>query len=270
MSKIHPTAIVSREATLADDVTVGAYSIIKGAVDVGAGTVIEEHCHIHGQTRIGQDCRIGPTAFVGLAPQHTRADPNAGQLIVGDRVIMREMVSVHRSITAGPEHATRIGSDCFLMGATHVGHDSILGTGVIMANGAAMGGHCQIGDRAFIGGAVAIHQFVRIGRLALIGANETVTQEVPPFAAMRFGGLKGYNAVGCRRADLSQQSLHAIRAAFRCLRKNRLVTHAVQEIQQTVVCIPEIEELLAFIHTTKRGMIPAVNRRAPQRDEIDA
>jgi UDP-N-acetylglucosamine acyltransferase len=268
MPRIHPTAIVSHEAVLADDVSIGAFSIIKGEVHIGAGTVIHEHCHVHGRTRIGRDCQIGPTAFVGLPPQHLRANPEVGQLIIGDRVTIRETASIHRSITEGEEHATRVGSDCLIMVAAHVGHDCALGKSVILANAVAMGGHCTVGDQAYIGGAAAIHQFVRIGRLALVGANETVTQEVPPFSAVRFAGLKGYNAVGCRRSGMRRESIHSIRAAFRCLHNHRLTANAILEIQQTLIRTPEIEELLSFIQTSKRGIVPPAARRCKILDPV--
>ncbi len=268
MSKIHPTAIVDCEARLADDVSIGAYSIIKGAVTIASGTIVHENCHVHGRTEIGRDCRIGPNSFVGLPPQHMRADPDVGQLVIGDRVIIRETASVHRSTVAGIEHATRLGDDCFIMVGSHVGHDCVLGHSVIMANGAALGGHCVIGNQAYIGGAAAVHQFVRIGRLALIGANETVTQEVPPFAAVRFAGLKGYNAVGCRRAGISRGSLHAIRAAYRCLHSHRLTANALTEIRETVSNVPEIQELLGFILTTTRGIVPPTSRRVPSYEQV--
>jgi len=152
MSSIHPTEIVDPAAQLADDVQVGAYSIIKGPVNVGPGTVIHEHSHLHGQTTIGSHCQIGPAAFVGLQPQHLRADLEIGQLVIGDHVIIRETATIHRATTAGEGHATRIGSHCFIMGGVHIGHDCVLGDHVIAANGVLLGGHCEIGARAFLGG----------------------------------------------------------------------------------------------------------------------
>lgn len=270
MAHIHPTAIVSPRAVLADDVVVDAYSIIKGEVHVGGGTIIHEHSHLHGRTVIGRDCQIGPTAFVGLPPQHQRADPNIGELVIGDRVTIRETASVHRSIVAGSENATRIGDDCYLMAGTHVGHDCVLGHSVIMANLSMMGGHCHIGDRVYLGGGSALHQFTRVGRLALIGAHETITQEVPPFSAVRFAGLKGYNAVGCRRAKMSQESICAIRAAYRCLQSHRLTSHAIDQIRATVAWLPEVQELVEFLLTTKRGIVQSPDFRRPlETEEID-
>jgi len=268
MANIHPTALVDPRAELASDVMIGAYAIIKGAVHIGTGSVIHEHTHVHGRTYIGERCEIGPTAFVGLKPQHLRADPNIGELVVGNDVTIRETTTVHRSITAGREHATRIGDKCFIMGGVHIAHDCDLGQSVILANGVLLGGHCQIADRAFLGGGCALHQFVRVGRLAIIGGNEAVTQDVLPFAAIRDRGMRGYNAVGCRRAGMTRESIHAIRAAYRSLHSHRLIDRAVEEIRRSVTDVPEVRELRDFIVSSKRGIVPSVAGRRSVFDEI--
>jgi len=258
MREIHPTAIVDRRAELADDVTVGAYSIIKAGVIVGPGTVIHEHCHLHGSTTIGQRCRIGPAAFVGLAPQHKKYVGSVTRAIIGDDVIIRETASIHRSVYPDPESATRVGSRCMFMAGSHVGHDCVVGDEIVMANCSGLGGHCVVGNRAFLGGGAMIHQFVRIGRLAIVSGNEAITHDVPPFSAARYRGLKAYNAVGCKRAGMSHETIHAVRAAFYCLHKNRTLPAAMAAIRNTVPMLPEIEELLEFLSTTKRGILGSV------------
>jgi UDP-N-acetylglucosamine acyltransferase len=268
MSTIHPTAIIDPRAELAEDVTIEAYSIISGPVRIGPKTTILAHSHVQGRTVIGSACVIGPTAFIGLPPQHLRADPKIGQTIIGDRVIAREMVSVHRSTSAGDDHATRIGDGCFLMGASHVGHDCVLEEGVVAANAALLGGHCHIGKKVFLGGGCAIHQFVRIGRLAIIAGTEPSSQDVPPFASFRYGGLKGYNAIGCKRDGWSQETIRAVRSAYRCLHTQRLMPRAVRMIRETVPDLPEIRELLDFIATSKRGIVPSLSQRNMSRSAI--
>jgi UDP-N-acetylglucosamine acyltransferase len=258
MREIHPTAIVDRRAELADDVVVGAYSIIKAGVIVGPGTAIQEHCHIHGNTTIGQRCQIGPAAFVGLPPQHLKYDGAVTRAIIGDDVIIRETASIHRSLYPDPERATRVASRCMLMAGSHVAHDCVVGEEVMMANGATLGGHCVVGTRAFLGGGAMIHQFVRIGRLAIISGNEAITHDVPPFSAARYRGLKGYNAVGCKRAGMSRETIHAVRSAFYCLHMNRTVPGAMDAIRKNVPMVPEIKELLEFLSTTKRGVLGSV------------
>jgi UDP-N-acetylglucosamine acyltransferase len=268
MANIHPTALVGSSAELAADVSVGPYSIIEGPVRIGSGTIIHSHTHLQGKTRIGEQCKIGPAAYVGLPPQHLRADAHVGELIIGNRVIIRETATVHRSIHPGEDKSTRVGDGCFIMGGAHVGHDCVLGHSVIMANAALLGGHCQIGDQAFIGGGAALHQFVRVGRLAIIGGNETVTQEVLPFAAVRDRGLRGYNAIGCRRAGMSRETISAIRAVFRNIHLHRLTGRALEEIRLTVPDLPEVRELLDFIATAKRGIVPSCGGRRQVFDAI--
>jgi len=258
MSEIHPTAIVDRRAELADDVRIGAYSIVQGGVTLGAGTIVHEHCHIHSGSTVGCNCRIGPAAFVGLAPQHLQYDGANTRLVIGDEVIIREMASVHRSIYPGPEHATRVGNRCMLMVNCHVGHDCVLGDGVILANAALLGGHVTVGDHAFLGGGATIHQFVHIGRLVIIAGNEAISHDVPPFAAVRYRGLKGYNAIGCKRSGLSRESITSIRAAYHCLHTIRALPSAIaamRKLPQT----PELQELIDFITAPNRGMIPSLH-----------
>ncbi len=203
---IHPTAIVDGCAELADGVEVGAYCIIKGKVAIGANTIVHEHSHVHGATIIGEGCKIGPAAFVGLEPQHLRfiADENdPTYLVIGNSVTIREGASIHRATHAGLEHATRLGNRVFAMGGAHVAHDCVIDDDAILANGALLGGHTHIGAKAFLGGGCALHQFTRIGRLAVIGGNEPIAKDVPPFGAVWERRLKGYNAVGCRRGIIA-------------------------------------------------------------------
>jgi UDP-N-acetylglucosamine acyltransferase len=256
MAKIHPTAIIDAKAELADDVTIAAYSIIKGYVRLGAGTVVHEHCHLQGHTVIGRNCRIGPAAFVGLDPQHLKYRGEETRLIIGDDCIIRETATIHRSFYTGREHATRVGDRCFLMAAAHIAHDCQIGNDVVMANAVLLGGHVTVGDRAFLGGGFAMHQFCRIGRLSVVAGMEALSQDVPPFSAIRDRSLKGYNAVGCRRAGLAPQSIVAIRAAFRCFRTHRQVSDAINAIRAEVPLVPEVQEVIDFIAASKRGIVP--------------
>jgi UDP-N-acetylglucosamine acyltransferase len=266
MAQIHPTALVDRRAELAEDVCIGAYSIIKAGVTIGPGTVVHEQCHIHGNTTIGSDCSIGPAAYVGLAPQHLKHDGLNTHLIIGDNVIIRETASVHRSIDPSPGHATRIGNRCMIMVAAHVGHDSQLGEDVMLANAALVGGHVQIGDKVFVGGGSMLHQFVRVGRLAILAGNEASSHDIPPFGAMRYRGLKGYNAIGCKRAGFPRQTLHAIRTAYHCLHANRTLPDAIAEIRDKVPMVPEVVELLDFLTSSRRGILPSVKAGMPGMD----
>jgi UDP-N-acetylglucosamine acyltransferase len=257
MAQIHPTALIDPRAAIAEGVVIGGYSIIKGPVKIGAGTVIQEHTHIHGNTVIGSNCQIGPAAYVGLAPQHLHADLESGFLVIGDNVIIRETATIHRATAPGLDHATRIGDRCFLMAGAHVGHDCQLAEDIVVANSCLMGGHCQVGTKAFLGGGCTLHQFVRVGRLAIIAGNEAASQDIPPFATMRYGWLKAYNARGCQRAGMSQDTIYAVRGAYRCLHRNRLMSAALEDIRENVPDLPEVRELVEFIASSKRGIVPS-------------
>jgi UDP-N-acetylglucosamine acyltransferase len=260
ISTVHPTAIVGSEVEFEGEVAVGAYAIIKGPARIGAGTVIRDQCVIEGPTIIGRDCKIGPAAFVGLAPQHVKFvpdDDNPTYLVIGDNVTIRESARVHRSINPGLEHATRIGDGCYIMGAAHIAHDCILEPDVVMADNALLGGHCQLGRKAFVGGGATIHQFVRLGRLCIIAGNEAVSQDVPPFGAARYGRLKGYNAIGCRRAGLPRNSIAAIRAVYYRMRTIRTMSAVIASIRSEVPETPEVAEVLQFIESSRRGILPA-------------
>jgi UDP-N-acetylglucosamine acyltransferase len=259
MAVIHPTAIVDREVELADDVRIGAYSIIRGRVRIGAGTVVHEHTHIHGITVIGRHCVLGPAAYVGLTPQHLRFDGEGCWLILGDGVTIRETASAHRATVPGEEHATRLGNGCYIMAGSHVAHDCQLGKDVMLCNGALLGGHCVLGDRVVMGGASALHQFVHVGRVTIFAGHEGSSRDVPPFAAVRYNGLKGYNAVGCRRAGIPAGSITSIRAAYHCIHRYRNMADAVKAIRDSVPPVPEVKEMLDFIAASKRGIHPSMH-----------
>ncbi len=258
MPNVHPTAIVDPLAQLADSARIGAYCIVKGNVTVGPETIILEHSHLHGPTIIGARCKIGPAAFVGLEPQHLRFTPDENHptyVVIGDDVLIREGASVHRATHPGIDHATRLGNRVFVMGGVHIAHDCVIEDDAVFANAALLGGHCHIGARAFLGGGCTLHQFTRIGRLAMIGGNEPVAKDVPPFGAVWERRLKGYNAVGCRRAGLSRAAIASIRSAYQLLHSNRSTNAAVAAIGQEIEATPEVAEILEFIAASKRGIL---------------
>jgi UDP-N-acetylglucosamine acyltransferase len=263
MPTIHPTAIVDSRAELAEDVEIQAYSIIGPHVSIGRGTLIQPHCVIQGPTAIGAGCNIGPAAYIGLDPQHlafmAQPDRPATWAEIGDRTIVRETTTVHRSTKGGRENATHVGSDVLLMCGVHIAHDCHIGDHVIMANCSLLGGHIHIGERAFIGGGATMHQFCRVGRLAIIGGNEKPTKDVPPYSAMRDGGLKAYNAVGCRRGGLSRDAIHAIRSAYQCFHTHRTMNAIVAAIRESCPMTVEVAELLEFIASSKRGIVPSLH-----------
>lgn len=255
---IHPTAVVDARAELGADVEIGPFVVIEGRVSLGPGTAVLSHSVLKGHTVVGARCRIGPGAYVGLDPQHRGFAGQETSLVVGDDTVVREGATVHRAFKPGIEHATRVGQRCLLMAMSHVAHDCVVGDDVTLANAVLLGGHVRVGDRAFLGGSCAVHQFGRVGRLVIVSGNEAVTHDVPPFAAVRYGGMKGYNAIGCRRAGIAQDALYAIRSAYRCIHTHRTTPAALAAIAATVPDLPEVREILDFIRAKGRGLQPSV------------
>ncbi|HSV16509.1 MAG TPA: acyl-ACP--UDP-N-acetylglucosamine O-acyltransferase [Tepidisphaeraceae bacterium] len=259
MPQIHPTAVVDARAELGDDVEIGPYVIIQGHVVIGAGAIIHSHSVVYGHSVIGRNCRIGPSAYIGMEPQH-RSNAGVGtSCYIGDETTIRETAQVNRATRPGPEHATRLGARCFLMAGAHVGHDCQIGDDVTMANAVLLGGHVTVGERVFFGGGSGVHQFCRIGRLTVVAGIEQITRDVPPFAAVRYGGLKAYNAIGCRRFGLDRESIQAIRGAYRCLHSNRTIPDAIAAIRATVPDVPVAAEIIAFATAKGRGLQPSVH-----------
>jgi UDP-N-acetylglucosamine acyltransferase len=216
---IHPTALIAPGAKLGADVQIGPYAVIEDDVEIGPGTVIGPHVVIHGRTRIGARNRIHAHAILGDIPQHLAfkpADPTF--LEIGDDNIIREAVTVHRAYHAG--EVTRIGSNCFLMAGSHVGHDSTVGNHVIITNGALLGGHVTVGDRVILGGNVGVHQFVRIGPYAMVGAHTLLRKDALPYCMITGEPARHYrlNSIGLRRNGISGDKYKALEQAFRRLR----------------------------------------------------
>lgn len=268
MAIIHPTAIVDSQAVLEESVRIGPYVVIEGRVQIGARTTVDSHAVIKGATRIGADCRIGPGACIGGDPQHLGYDPKMETwLIIGDQCNIREHAALNRASKPGEENATRIGNRVFIMATGHVGHDCIVGNDVVLAHGAMLGGHVTVGDRVFLGGNAGCHQFSRVGRLAIIHGAIGTTKDIPPFSACTIHGLKGYNAIGCRRSGMSRESIAALRKAFGCFHSHPTRPAVIAAIRAEVPLVPEVVELLEFIeHPSKRGIEPSARFAGHQAD----
>ena len=246
--KINPTAHVHPEAILADDVEVGAFTIIGPNVTVGAGTVIRSSCVLEGWTTIGSDNLIHPGVIIGCEPQDYGYKGERSYVRVGDRNIIREYVSIHRG--AQPESETVVGSDNMLMGYVHVAHNCQVGNQVTIANYVGMAGHSVIGDQAVLGGLGGFHQHVRVGRLCMIGGLSKVNKDVPPFC-MADGNpmrLYGTNFRGMRRRDINAETRDAIKMAYNILTSRGLsLTVAIDAIQKDLPNFPEVQEFVDFL-----------------------
>jgi len=215
---IHPSAHVEEGATIGPDCLVGPFCMVGPEVVLGRGVTLKSHVVVTGWTEIGDETVVFPFATVGEIPQDLKFRGERTRLVVGARCRIREGATLNTG-TEGGGGLTSVGDDCLLMTGAHVGHDAHVGNRVIMANQVAIAGHCQIGDDVIIGGLSGIHQWVRIGRGAIIGAVTMVTNDVIPYGLVQAprGELDGLNLVGLKRRGVERADITAMRAAFQML-----------------------------------------------------
>jgi UDP-N-acetylglucosamine acyltransferase len=261
MARIHPTAIVDPSAQLAEDVEVGPYAIIEGAVALGAACVVRPHAHLIAPLTLGRNNLIGTGAVMGERAQHMRFDGSSTGVVVGDDNVFREHITVHSGTQPG---RTRIGHRNYFMANSHVAHDCEIADQCIFANGALLAGHVAVSDSVFISGNCAVHQFTCIGRLAMMSGGATTSKDIPPFFVQEGRNrVVGVNVVGMRRAGIASEQIDAIREAYRMLYMQRKVLPAaVESIERCLGHIDVVAELIAFIRGSKRGITFTCGYRA--------
>ena len=217
-ANIHASAVVEEGATIGAGTTVGPFSLIGSRVTLGQGVDVKSHAVVTGQTDVGDETVIFPGAVIGEIPQDLKFKGEATRLSVGKRNRIREGVTMNTG-TEGGGGVTRVGDDCLFMTGAHVAHDAAVGDRVIVANQGAIAGHCVIEDDVIIGGLSGVHQFVRIGKGAIIGAVTMVTNDVIPYGLVQGprGQLDGLNLVGLKRKGVARDDITALRAAFQML-----------------------------------------------------
>jgi UDP-N-acetylglucosamine acyltransferase len=249
---IHPTAIISPGARLGRDVKIGPYAVIEDETDIGEGSEVRAHACIKRFTSLGPGNIIHEGAVLGGEPQDLGFEDCESYLRVGADNRIREGVTMHRG--TAPGSATIVGSDCFIMASAHVAHNCRIGDRVIIANNVALAGHVDIEDRAFISGGVVVHQFCRIGRLAMIGGNSKIIQDCLPFVTTDGvpGRACGLNIVGLRRAGLKSSDLQKLKDAYRLLLRSGL---ALEEALARIgdARDPYVDHLTNFIRASTRG-----------------
>jgi UDP-N-acetylglucosamine acyltransferase len=257
VARIHPTAIVEPGAELADSVSIDAYSIVRGRVRIGAGTIVGPHCVIEGRTTIGRDNRIAQFNSIGGVPQDKKYAGEPTRLEIGDRNVIREYCTISRGTTLD-QGVTRIGSDNLFMAYTHVAHDCVIGDHVIMVNLAMIAGHVQIGDWAILSGYCAVHQHCKIGAHAFLANNCGVTRDVPPYV-MAVGNPAvphSINSEGLKRRGFSADQIRNLRNAYRILYRSDLpLAAALEQLHALVATQPELRPLLDFIAASERSLI---------------
>jgi len=258
---IHPTAIIQEGATIPESCTVGPYCTIGPNVTLGERCELVSHVVLDGHLTMGDDNRVFSFACLGIPPQDLKYKGEPTELIIGDRNEIREYVTVSRG-TAGGGGVTRIGSGCLIMAYTHIGHDSVIGNGVILANAATLAGHVTVEDYAVVGALNPVHQFCTIGTHAYIGGGTTITQDVLPYSLTsieRNNHAYGINKVGLERRGFTREEVKQLRAAYRLLQASRLNTSdalaAIREKIATGEFGDKVAYLADFIARSERGVI---------------
>ncbi len=257
MTTIDPRAIVSPKAELADDVVVGACTVIGDGVRIGAGTWVGPHAVINGPTTIGAGNKIFQFASIGDAPQDLKYKGEPTRLEIGDRNVFREFTTMNRG-TVGGGGVTTIGSDCLFMAYTHVAHDCHLGSRIVMANYATLGGHAHLGDWVIMGGYSGVHQFAKVGAHAFLGNNAAVTRDVPPYI-MAVGSPAvphSINSEGLKRRGFTPEQIRNLKNAYRVLYRSELkLADALAELSQRVATQPELKIFVDFIGESTRSLV---------------
>ncbi|HSY19091.1 MAG TPA: acyl-ACP--UDP-N-acetylglucosamine O-acyltransferase [Candidatus Acidoferrales bacterium] len=251
---IHPTAIIHPKARLGSGIQVGPYSVIDADVEIGAGCVLGPYVYLTGVTKIGSGNKFHAAAVIGDAPQDLKYKDGPTGLRIGDNNVFREHTTVHRSNK--PDEETVIGSNNFIMGNAHIAHNCRVGNHVIIANGTLLAGHVEVQDRAFLSGNCVIHQFCRIGTLAMMQGGAAASQDVPPFTMAKNGMniLCGLNTVGLRRANFSSEERLELRKLYKFVfRSGKNLRPALAEAKGKFTG-PAVKVFLDFIAAAKRGV----------------
>ncbi len=254
--KIHSTAIISPDAKLAEGVEVGPYAVINGDVTIGKDTVIGPHAVIDEHTDIGENCHIFQFCSIGAPPQDLKYKGEPTRVIIGNHNTIREFVTIHRSTTSDIG-VTILGDHNLIMAYCHVAHNCKLGNHIIMSNAATLAGHIEVEDYAIISGLSGVHQFTVVGAHSFIGGASAVVKDVPPYTIAQGNHAKlfGLNLVGLQRRNFPENTLKAIKNAYRIIfRSDMLLEAALEKASQEVEDLPEVRHFINFIKNSKRGV----------------
>ncbi len=255
MSEIHSTAVIDPKAEIGADVDIGPYCVIGPKARVENGCRLISHVNIAGNTVLGESCEVYPFASIGMKTQDMKYAGGDPGVRIGGKTTIREYVTINAATYDGD--FTRIGSGCLLMAYAHVAHDCQIEEDVIMANCATLAGHIIVESQVIIGGLAGVHQFVRLGRMSIVGGCSKVVKDVPPY--MMADGhpleIKGLNNIGLKRRNVSLEHRKTVKEAYKILYRQNLTTSlAVEKIKSEVERIPEVAHILEFIEKSERGI----------------
>ena len=253
--RIHPSAVVHPEAQLAADVRVGPFAVIDAGVTLGPGCTVGPHAYLTGVLAAGANNQFHAGCVIGDAPQHLGYAGEPTRVEIGEGNVFREHVTVHRGMPANGG-LTSIGNGNLFMVNSHVAHDCRVGNKAIFANGAVIGGHATVMDGAFLSGNTCVHQFCRVGRLAMLSGTSSVSQDLPPFwIVQEINIVHGINVVGMRRAGIPNEEIMGVRRAFKAIIRSGLtIRAALEQIEAADGHLPAVRELAEFIRASKRGI----------------
>ncbi len=252
---IHEAAAVGKGVELGKDVDVGPFAYIEDGARIGDGCKIGPHATIFGSVTLGRGCEVHAGAVLGDRPQDLAFKDAESSVRIGNNCVIREGVTIHRGTKEGTE--TVVGDECFLMAFSHLAHNVVLANNVIMANGAVLGGYVEVGERAFISGVCGVHQFVKIGRLAMLGGGAIATKDVPPFCMLKnaeHNTIIGLNVVGMRRSGMSYEERKAVQRAFKVLFLSGFNASQAKERLEELFESGPASEFATFIDGSTRGL----------------
>jgi len=255
MAKIHPTAIVADGAQIADDVTIGPYCTVSSQAVIGSRCELISHVVVEGNTTLGEGNRVSPFAVLGGRTQDLKFEGGDPGVRIGDNNTIREYVTVNAATNEGD--FTTVGSNCLIMAYAHIAHCCHVGDQVVIANACQIAGHVTIEDMAIIEGAVGVVQFLRIGRMAFVGAMSKITKDLPPYMIGHGDPLevRGFNKVGLERRGVDEAGRKTLKEAYRILYRKKLSTAAaLEKIETELEQTPEIKHLLEFCRASEKGI----------------
>lgn len=256
VTQIHPLAVVCPHANIGHSVTIGPFSVVEAGTEIGDGCQLASHVTVKTGTKLGRDNQVSEGAVLGGLPQHLKATEESGQLTIGDRNIIREFATIHRGLTVG-DH-TWVGHDNMIMVSVHIGHDSRIGNHTLLVNSVTIGGHVCIDDRAYVSGASAIHQFVRVGTCAMVGGMTRLTRDVLPYVTVDGACAKvvGLNLIGLRRNGFSREQIADIKEAYKIIYRRDLRWEDIVPQLKSRFPTGPVTAMTDLFQSTQRGITP--------------